>query len=277
MMVVIERSYRYTVQRLFAIVAVVFGIVTGRAHADSAVVDPQAVSKVFQDAGQATYEFSSMAGGGCSSYGESYYESYYQSYYQTYYQSYYQTYYQAYYQGSYQTVFTKNATVRGNFAVTGNISKGSGTFLIDHPLFPHDYLLFHSFVESPDVKNFYDGIIQLDANGEATVELPSYFDALNKDARYQIKPVDKPMPNLFVKEEEKDNRFVIGGGVAGGKVSWQVTGTRHDPYIVDNPIVPVVEKGPDALVEKGTYLLEKDRADISQILPGFDKLLRDLF
>jgi len=79
----------------------------------------------------------------------------------------------------------ESITVSGNVVVTGTISKGSGSFVIDHPLDPENKLLYHSFVESPDVKNIYDGVITLDVNGEATVVLPSYFEALNTDFRYQ--------------------------------------------------------------------------------------------
>lgn len=144
-----------------------------------------------------------------------------------------------------------------NLDVRGNLAKGSGTFMIDHPTKPATHLLFHSFVESPDVKNLYDGIVTLDRNGEAEVELPSYFEALNKDFRYQFFPIDEAMPNLHIKKEIENNRFTIGGGVPRGEVSWQVTGTRHDPYIVKNPIQVEVEKGPDALKDKGECLYDR--------------------
>lgn len=187
-------------------------------------------------------------------YGQSYYQGYYYS------QGYYYTegsYYSegSYYaQGSYQTNFTTNVTTSGNFNVVGTISKGSGTFVIDHPLDPQNKLLFHSFVESPDVKNIYDGVVTLNAQGEATIELPSYFEALNKDFRYQIKPITKSSPNLYVKEEIQNNTFTIAGGPADTRISWQVTGIRKDPYIIANPIIVEVEKGPDTLVDKGEYL-----------------------
>ena len=85
--------------------------------------------------------------------------------------------------------------------MNGAISKGSGTFVIDHPLDPKNKLLYHSFVESPDAKNLYDGVATLDSNGEAQIRLPGYFMALNKDFRYQMKPIGAPMPNLYVKDE----------------------------------------------------------------------------
>jgi hypothetical protein len=44
-------------------------------------------------------------------------------------------------------------------------------FRIDHPLDPANKYLNHSAVESPDMKNIYDGVVTLDADGEAVVEL----------------------------------------------------------------------------------------------------------
>jgi hypothetical protein len=181
--------------------------------------------------------------------------SYYsQPYYQPTYYSQPAYYSQPYYQPSYNTTVTVPVTVNSSVNVTGAVSKGGGTFVIDHPLDPFNKLLYHSFVESPDVKNLYDGIVTLDQNGEAVVTLPAYFEALNKDFRYQVKPVDRAMPNLFIKKEESGNAFMIGGGVAGGSVSWQITGIRHDPYILAHPIVPEVEKTNATVVKKGEFL-----------------------
>ena len=156
---------------------------------------------------------------------------------------------------------TKSSTVTGTARIGGALTKGSGTFVIDHPLNPKNWLLYHSFVESPDVMNIYDGIITLDKNGEATIELPAYFLALNKDFRYLATAVGQQMPSLYLSSEVKKRFFgsglpvmKIAGGVPNGKVSWQVTGIRHDVFIEQNPIVPEVEKGPDQLVDKGQYL-----------------------
>jgi len=189
-----------------------------------------------------------------SAYGQATYynQNYYQS---TYYsQSYYQGYYQGAYQSSYQTTFTDNTRALLDFSVASSVSKSSGTFVIDHPLDPINKLLYHSFVESPDVKNFYDGIVSLDGEGRATVWLPTYFETLNKDYRYQVKPVGDPMPNLHISTEVADNTFTIAGGMSGGTVSWQITGVRKDPYILKNPIIPEVDKGPGQPVNKGEYL-----------------------
>lgn len=151
---------------------------------------------------------------------------------------------------------TVGARFTGSVSISGSLSKGSGTFVIDHPLDPKNKLLYHSFVESPDMLNLYDGIATLDANGEASITLPDYYDALNKDSRYQFLAIDEAMPNLYLKSEVKNNQFVIAGGKPGGKISWQVTGVRHDPYANLHRIVPEVFKGGSQPVKVGECLYE---------------------
>ncbi|MDP3725916.1 MAG: hypothetical protein Q8R36_01830, partial [bacterium] len=160
----------------------------------------------------------------------------------------------AYAQGAYGLFITASTSFGGNLTVRDNLSKGSGSFVIDHPLDPKNKLLYHSFVESPDVKNIYDGVITLDEKGEAIVVLPSYFEALNKDFRYQVKPILQSAPNLYIKREVRNNQFTVAGGNPGQKISWQVTGIRHDPFILKYPIKVEVKKGSDTLVGKGEYL-----------------------
>jgi hypothetical protein len=67
----------------------------------------------------------------------------------------------------------------GEVHVAGPLMKSGGGFRIDHPLAPDTEYLSHSFVESSDMKNLYDGVVVLDANGAAVVELPRWFSALN--------------------------------------------------------------------------------------------------
>jgi hypothetical protein len=45
----------------------------------------------------------------------------------------------------------------GDVAIIGNLTKSSGAFKIDHPMYPDTKYLNHSFLESPDMKNVYDG------------------------------------------------------------------------------------------------------------------------
>ena len=138
----------------------------------------------------------------------------------------------------------------GNVSVSGTLTKGGGSFLIDHPLDPRNRLLAHSFVESPDMMNIYNGNAVLDADGAAWVELPSYFEALNREVRYHLTPIGVFAP-LYVAEEARDNRFRIAGGRPGMKVSWQVTGVRKDPYAELRRIEVERDKPPD---QQGSYL-----------------------
>jgi hypothetical protein len=105
---------------------------------------------------------------------------------------------------------------------------------IDHPLDPEDKYLHHSFVESPDVLNVYNGNTILDEQGQAWVQLPEWFEALNGDFRYQLTSISGPGPNLRVAHKIRDNRFQIAGRAPGLEVSWQVTGIQHDPYAEAN-------------------------------------------
>ena len=138
----------------------------------------------------------------------------------------------------------------GNAMVTGTLTKGGGSFQIDHPLDPENKYLFHSFVESPDMMNVYNGNVILDANGEATVQLPAYFEALNKDFRYQLTCIGGFAP-VYIAQKISGNQFTIAGGEPGMEVSWQVTGIRHDKFAEANRIQVEVDKPAD---EQGKYL-----------------------
>ena len=76
--------------------------------------------------------------------------------------------------------------VSGSVDVSGTLTKGGGAFKIDHPLDPANKYLQHSFVESPDMKNIYDGAAILDVDGRVTVTLPAWFEVLNNEFRYQL-------------------------------------------------------------------------------------------
>lgn len=132
----------------------------------------------------------------------------------------------------------------------GTLSKKAGSFKIDHPLDPENKYLYHSFVESPDMKNIYDGVVALDAVGEAMVPLPDWFSALNRDFRYQLTCVGGYAP-VYVSREVENNSFRIAGGKPGLKVSWQVTGIRKDAFANTNRI-PIEEL--KAAPERGYYL-----------------------
>ena len=146
--------------------------------------------------------------------------------------------------------FVGNVRVEGDLQIIGNISKGGGTFKIDHPVDPENKYLIHSFVESPDMMNVYNGNATTDASGIVEITLPDYFEASNKEFRYQLTPIGQ-FAQVIVKEEISNNKFIIQTDKPNVKVSWQVTGIRNDPYSNDHRIVPVVDKPAN---EKGYYL-----------------------
>src|SRR5580658_7533182 len=138
----------------------------------------------------------------------------------------------------------------GNVYISGNVSKGGGSFEIDHPLDPANKFLYHSFVESPDMMNVYNGNIVTNARGVATVVLPDYFEALNRDFRYQLTVIGQ-FAQAIVARKIGHNRFVIRTSKPNVEVSWQVTGIRHDAYADAHRIEVEVEKAPQ---EQGRYL-----------------------
>jgi hypothetical protein len=138
----------------------------------------------------------------------------------------------------------------GHVGVTGSLSKGGGSFRIDHPLDPSNRILQHSFVESPDMLNIYNGVMTADAKGEATVTLPAWFMALNRDFRYGLTPIGEFAP-LYVKEKVAGGRFTIAGAKPGQEVSWQLTGIRQDAWANANRIEVELDK-PGA--QQGQYL-----------------------
>ena len=98
--------------------------------------------------------------------------------------------------------------------------------------------------------NVYNGNVVLDAAGEAWVEMPDWFEALNRDFRYQLTCIGGFAP-VYVATEIEGNSFRIAGGTAGLKVSWQVTGIRQDDWANENRI-PVEEM--KLAHERGRYL-----------------------
>jgi len=122
--------------------------------------------------------------------------------------------------------FNGQTTTASNQTRVGVLSKGSGSFTIDHPLDPYNKILNHYFIEGPEMRNLYEGSVILDADGKAEVKLPDYFSALNRNPHIQLTGVGTKEV-VYVAEDVKDNRFVIGGP-ANAKVYWMVTGERID-------------------------------------------------
>jgi hypothetical protein len=138
----------------------------------------------------------------------------------------------------------------GRVHVAGFLSKAAGAFKIDHPLDPENKTLSHSFVESPDMMNIYNGIVTLGKDGTAEVTLPDWFEALNREFRYQLTSIGGFAP-VYVAKKVSGNRFQIAGGKPGLEVSWQLTGVRKDAY-AETHRIQVEERKTAA--EIGTYL-----------------------
>jgi hypothetical protein len=150
----------------------------------------------------------------------------------------------------------------GDVSISGTLSKGGGGFTIDHPLEPATKVLSHSFVESADMVNLYAGTVDTDADGLAWVELPAYFEALNRDVTYQLTAVGEPA-RLSVAEQVADNRFAIRSDPGGVTVCWLVTGVRQDPWANAHRIVaevPKPEGAADTYVHPQVYGVSADRS-----------------
>jgi hypothetical protein len=128
------------------------------------------------------------------------------------------------------------ALFEGTVETRGRIIKRGGGTQIDHPRDPENKYLNHFFVESDEMKNVYDGVVQLDQDGAAWVELPEWFETYNRDYRYHLTAIGRPAPELHIAEEIAGNWFRIAGGTEGLKVSWQVTGVRQDRWAEANRV-----------------------------------------
>jgi len=137
----------------------------------------------------------------------------------------------------------------GNVSINGTLAKSAGSFRIDHPLDPKNRYLSHSFVESPDMMNIYNGNVVTDEAGFAEVEMPDWFDALNRDFRYQLTVIGS-FARATIGEKLDGRRFVILTDEPNVEVSWQVTGIRDDPYARAHPI-PVESDKPES--QRGRY------------------------
>jgi hypothetical protein len=178
-----------------------------------------------------------------------------------------------------QNVVTLTSTLTGNplqltspqgailwaISAAGNETKAGGNFRIDHPLDPANKYLLHSFVESPDMMNIYNGVVVLDHRGTAWVTMPDWFEALNQDFRYQLTAIGAPGPNLYIAQEISRNRFKIAGGKAGSKVSWQVTGIRHDTWANAHRIKVEEDKPAD---QRGKYMSPEQFSNSAQASDG---------
>jgi hypothetical protein len=138
----------------------------------------------------------------------------------------------------------------GDVNVSGSISAGTKDFKIDHPLDPANKYLVHASVESSEMMNIYTGNITTDGQGQATVQLPEWFEVLNTDFRYQLTVIGQ-FAQAIIGRKIENNRFEIRTSAPNVEVSWQVTGVRQDAYAKAHPLV--VEQEKDARL-RGFYI-----------------------
>ncbi len=123
--------------------------------------------------------------------------------------------------------------------VAGALSKGSGSFKIDHPLKPDTHHLVHSFVEGPQADNLYSGEIKL-INGQAQINLDEWFGmtegtlaALNRDFRV-FTTNESDWDNVKGKIENNILTIICQNPDSSAEVSWLVIGERQDKEIHDS-------------------------------------------
>jgi len=143
--------------------------------------------------------------------------------------------------GGVQKIFLSSTqfNMAGNGVFSGSISKGSGSFKIDHPL-PEKtdtHHLVHSFVESPQADNIYRGKVNL-VDGSATVNID---DAAGMtEGTYVLLNTNT---QCFTSNES--GWTAVKGSVSGNiltitaqescsdTISWMVVGERHDQHMLD--------------------------------------------
>jgi hypothetical protein len=128
----------------------------------------------------------------------------------------------------------------GNGVFSGSLTKGSGSFKIDHPLpaKTNTHHLVHSFVEAPQADNIYRGVVDL-VDGSATINIDivagmteGTFVLLNT--------------NLQCFTSNESGWTAVKGSVSGNTltitaqdntctdtISWMVVGERHDQHMID--------------------------------------------
>ena len=158
--------------------------------------------------------------------------------------------------GGYFTGSTDAGYFNGNVKIINGTCTGCtgpSALQIDDPLDPAHKYLQHSSVASSQQLNIYSGNVTTNAKGFATVTMPRWFQALNRSFRYELTVVGKAHwdAKAAVWNEIAHDRFTIRTDQPNVKVSWQVTGVRHDRYAKANPTHVIA---PKATRDQGKYV-----------------------
>jgi hypothetical protein len=133
-------------------------------------------------------------------------------------------------------------------------ASGTKSFQIDHPLTPETHYLNHFCAEGPEPYNMYRGNAVTDGRGYATIQLPDYFDSINRDPTYHLTIVSgagEDFVQVRVVREIQNNQFTIRTSAPRVKVSWEVKAVRNDRYVQAYRYKTVQEKEDEI---KGRYL-----------------------
>lgn len=123
-------------------------------------------------------------------------------------------------------LINNDCDVRGILLTDGLDVDGPKNFRISHPTKP-GYWLRHGSTESPVSGTQYHGRLTLDATGEGVVELPEYFEALNKPEgrTVQLTAVGRPFP--VGADDVVDGQVKVYGD-PGRDVFWTVNAERKN-------------------------------------------------
>jgi hypothetical protein len=153
--------------------------------------------------------------------------------------------------------FDINVT-RGRFyqalTVDGTVTKGGGSFKIDHPLESKKdtYNLYHSFVESPKADLIYRGKVAL-TDGYATVNIDTAANMSEGTFEVLVKDVQCFTTNEngwnFVKGTISGNILTIESDNTNcnDEISWMVIGERNDKWFRESTMV---DENGKTIVEK---------------------------
>ena len=138
----------------------------------------------------------------------------------------------------------------GNVEVVGTVTGAGPAAVMDNPKDPTGSYLYQSAIVGGERVTFYNGNVKVGKGKEATVKLPSYFEDINGDPRYQLTVVGK-QAQAWIKSGVKGNSFVIATDTEDVDVSWQVSGVRIDAWATAKPFKQTAPKTGKA---KGKYL-----------------------
>lgn len=135
---------------------------------------------------------------------------------------------------------TVNISFLGNVAITGSLSKGSGTFKIPHPLpsktQTHD--LVHSFIEGPKADLIYRGKATLQ-NGKASINIDDVATMTQGTFEVLCREVQCFTSNetgwAAVKGKVSGNILTIEcqDQASQDEISWMVVAERQDKHMMD--------------------------------------------